>query len=373
MQFRKIVVGVDFSDASLAAARWVADHLAPNAELLLVHVVSLPRPPIYLHEQLAPTIDQRSTLAPRLYAALSAFGELLGNDRVRVGVRTGVAWSALAGVANQVKADLICVGRGNKRKGSSRFGATTPQRLLAVAGVPVLVIPQGVTTKPIRVLAALSGRPGGERVLPVAERLASAWGASLEGIHVIEADVRRVLAATPGLPAAPQYFASTWFENERRIGIDALDEATLRELASDWIASTFSAAGPSVPHEGQVRIGDAGQELITTVRDKPGAAVLVLGRVGEDLPGLPLQSQYRCGSTTRMVLWAAPCPVVVVPLERRHAHALTIGAPAGMLAARLPAQFMDDRVPDDVNGASFDSFPASDPPTWSSMHAGAPQ
>ena len=28
---------------------------------------------------------------------------------------------------------------------------------------------------------------------------------------------------------------------------------------------------------------------------------------------------------------------------------------------------------DDVNGASFDSFPASDPPTWSSMHAGAPQ
>lgn len=27
---------------------------------------------------------------------------------------------------------------------------------------------------------------------------------------------------------------------------------------------------------------------------------------------------------------------------------------------------------DDVNDASFDSFPASDPPTWSSMHAGAP-
>ena len=28
---------------------------------------------------------------------------------------------------------------------------------------------------------------------------------------------------------------------------------------------------------------------------------------------------------------------------------------------------------DDVNDASFDSFPASDPPAWSSMHAGAPQ
>lgn len=28
---------------------------------------------------------------------------------------------------------------------------------------------------------------------------------------------------------------------------------------------------------------------------------------------------------------------------------------------------------DDVNDASFDSFPASDPPSWSSMHAGAPR
>ena len=28
---------------------------------------------------------------------------------------------------------------------------------------------------------------------------------------------------------------------------------------------------------------------------------------------------------------------------------------------------------DEVNDASFDSFPASDAPTWSSMHAGPPQ
>ena len=96
MQFKKIVVGIDFSDASLAAARWVANHMAPSAELFLVHVVSMPRPPIYLHEQMGPTIDQRSTLTPRLYAALSAFGDLLGYDRVRVGIRTGVAWSSLA-------------------------------------------------------------------------------------------------------------------------------------------------------------------------------------------------------------------------------------------------------------------------------------
>ena len=344
MQFRKIVVGIDFSDASLAAARWVADYLAQKAELFLVHVVTLPRPPIYLHEQIAPTIDQRSTLAPRLYAALSAFGELLGCHQIRVGVRTGVAWSALARVANEVKADLICVARGDKRKGSSRFGATTPQRLLAVSRMPVLVIPHGAATKPNRVVAALSGRPGGERVLPVAERLASAWGASLEGVHVIEPDVRHVLAASTRLSAVPQYFASSSSENGRRMGIDALDEARLRDLASGWIASTFSTVSPGVPYEGDVRIGDAGQELITTVRDKPGPAVIVLGRAGEDLAGSS-QSQYRCGSTTRMVLWAAPCPVFVVPLETPASRALPIDIPTGRLDSRLSARFTDDRAP----------------------------
>ncbi|MFL5631976.1 MAG: universal stress protein, partial [Gemmatimonadaceae bacterium] len=333
MQFRKIVVGIDFSDASLAAARWVANYLAPQAELLLVHVVSLPRPPIYLHEEIGPTIGQRSTLAPRLYAALSAFGELLGCDRVRVGIRTGVAWSALARVANEVEADLICVGRGDKRQGSSRFGATTPQRLLSVAGVPVLVIPQGASGKPSRVVAALSARPGGERVLPIAERLASGWEASLEGIHVIEADVRRVLAS-PRSPATPQYFASPSSDDGRRIGIDGLDEARLRELASGWITSTLSAASPSAAYEGDVRIGDAGQELITTVRDKPGPAVIVLGRVGEALTGFPIQSQYRCGSTTRMVLWSAPCPVVVVPLELRTESVFAAEFPTGLLDTR---------------------------------------
>src|SRR6185436_6431277 len=142
-QFRKIVIGIDFSDASLAGARWVSNHLAPHAELLLVHVVPLPRPPAYLHEHIGSTIDQRSTLVPRLYTALRGFADLLCSDHIRIGIRTGVPWSALARVAEEVKADLICVARGSKRQGSSRFGATTPQRLLAISPIPVLVIPQG--------------------------------------------------------------------------------------------------------------------------------------------------------------------------------------------------------------------------------------
>jgi len=344
MQFKKIIIGIDFSDASLAGARWVADHLAPKADLLLVHVVSVPRPPIYLHEHIAPTIDQRSALAPRLYTALRGFADLLGYGRARVGIRTGVPWSALARVADEVKADLICVGRGNKRQGSSRFGATTPQRLLGVSRVPVLVIPQGIVMKPSRVLAALSGRPGGERVMPVAKSLASAWGSQLEAIHVVEADVRQDSRISPGA-SRTRMIGTQSTDDGRSIGIDALDESALCTLAGQWIASTISGAGMTAGEQPSIRIGDAGQELIASARNEPGPSVVVMGRVGETLPIPPLRAQYRCGSTTRMVLWAAPCPVIVVPLERRQVHAFAVDAPAEMLEAQLPTSYMDDRAP----------------------------
>ena len=333
MQFKKILIGIDFSDASLAGARWVADHLAPKADLVLVHVVSLPRPPIYLHEHIASTIDQRSTLVPRLYTALRGFADLLGHDRVRVGIRTGVPWSAIARVADEVKADLICVGRGNKRHGSSRFGATTPQRLLGVSHVPVLAIPQGVVTKPSRVLAALSGRPGGERVMSVAKSLASAWDSRLGAIHVVEADVRQDSRISTGA-SRPHLIGARPADDGRSIGIDALDESALRTLASQWLASTISEAGAIATDQPSIRLGDAGQELITSARNEPGPSVVVMGRVGETLPKPPLRAQYRCGSTTRMVLWAAPGPILVLPLESSEAHAV----PHAMQTQRLDMQ-----------------------------------
>ena len=335
-QFRKIVIGIDFSDASLAGARWVSTHLAPRAELLLVHVVPLPRPPIYLHEHIGPTIDQRSTLVPRLYTALRGFADLLASDRVRVGIRTGVPWSALAHVAEEVKADLICVGRGPKRQGSSRFGATTPQRLLGISQVPVLVIPQGVVSKPDRVFAALSGRLGGERVIPVAKDLAAGWGSRLEAIHVIEADVHQISRTSTGTPAAKDWIGTGAVDRGRSIGIDALDQSALHMLASEWVASTISAAGATESDDSLIRIGDAGQELITLARESPGSSVIVIGRAGESLPTPPSRAEYRCGSTTRMVLWAAPGPVFVVPLEQSVARSRPFGTQMRGLDIDLP-------------------------------------
>jgi nucleotide-binding universal stress UspA family protein len=330
-RFRKIVVGIDFSDASLAGARWVATHLSPDAELLLVHVVALPRTPTYLREHMGSTIDHRSMQMPRLYSALREFADLLRPHRVRVGIRTGVPWTALAQVASEVKADLISVGRGHQRHGSARFGATTPQRLIGVSPVPVLVIPQGAVAKPTRVICALSGRPGGEGVIPVARQLAIGWGSSLEPIHAIETDVRQFSRASMGKAGELGAIASirgsaegapaTPPSEHRSVGIDSLDEDVLRLLAAEWMAGTLADAGAVASERLAIRVGDAGQALVALTQDKPTQSVIVMGRIGESLSPAASRAQFRCGSTTRMVLWAAPCPVFVLPLEVRASAA----------------------------------------------------
>jgi nucleotide-binding universal stress UspA family protein len=67
LQLRKIVVGVDFTDASLAAARWAATHFAPDAEIVLAHVVPSVRVPSFLRTHLPPPVDVAATTARSLY------------------------------------------------------------------------------------------------------------------------------------------------------------------------------------------------------------------------------------------------------------------------------------------------------------------
>lgn len=224
-----------------------------------------------------------------------------------------------------------------------------------------MVIPQGVITKPDRIVAALSARPGGEIVLPVAQNLASEWGASLEAIHVIEADVRRNLADSPRLEPTSRLLASIPSAGGRQIGIDALDEVDLRDRAIGWLTSTFSAVNSGVAYEGHIRMGDAGQELIAAVRNESGHPVIVMGRLGERVSALPIQAQYRCGSTTRMVLWAAPCPVLVVPIGWRVVDDLSIDTTMPARHIHLPDLRAGNRAPvlESMQGYSGDGNDAA--------------
>ncbi|HEY9480241.1 MAG TPA: universal stress protein, partial [Gemmatimonadaceae bacterium] len=80
MQLNRVLVGIDFSAPSLAAARWVAEHFAPRAELVLIHVIPEPRTPPYLarvrraaHPDTA-TAERTTALLGGLMALASSLG-----------------------------------------------------------------------------------------------------------------------------------------------------------------------------------------------------------------------------------------------------------------------------------------------------------
>src|ERR1041384_6517530 len=139
MSFRRIVVGVDFATASLAAVRWVSSAFGHRARILLVHVAHEPRPPAFLTERVPPMADTVNTVAA-LYHGLRGLADLAASDRTEVDVLTGVPADGLAVAAEEFGADLICLGKSGRRRGSGRFGATTPQRVLARTHLPVLVL-----------------------------------------------------------------------------------------------------------------------------------------------------------------------------------------------------------------------------------------
>ena len=80
-------------------------------------------------------------------------------------------------------------------------------------------------------------------------------------------------------------------------------------------------------------------------RESPGSSVMVMGRVAESSPTPPSRAEYRCGSTTRMVLWAAPGPVFVVPLELSVAGSLAFRTQTRGLDAPLPMKTEDANRP----------------------------
>jgi nucleotide-binding universal stress UspA family protein len=315
LQLRRVVVGVDFTDASLAAARWAASHFAPGAEVVLVHVAPGAGVPSFVRADLPSPPEIAAAVAPALYGALRGLAEFVDRDRTRVELVIGNPAEALAGLADEITADVICVGRGRRRRGGARFGATTPQRLLLRTRVPTLVVPASAPETPTRVVLGVDEHSGEGDVVEQAFRLAAALEASVDLLHVIAPGVehlvsgmRKAVDPMGGVsgPLALRALGEVGDGNERD---------WLQDRARTWVHALMEDAGSSAARSTPViRWGDPGSEIIRHAR-RGAADLIIIGRGGGAaqpcLPGtlLPL------GSTARLVTWAAPCPVLVLPLQ----------------------------------------------------------
>lgn len=187
MRTERIVVGVDFSEPSIRAAEWVARVLAPDADIVLAHVLEEP-----LHAELAfrdptamaPDAGAAARVEQRLHALLRDLGIVRGAPAVVHGAPA----DALLAVARRHAADVIVVGGHRGRSGLRTWLGGTAERLLATAHVPVLVAAQVAAGAPHRVLAVDDASPAAD-VLDWTDGLAARF------------DARRVLMSVADIGA----------------------------------------------------------------------------------------------------------------------------------------------------------------------------
>jgi nucleotide-binding universal stress UspA family protein len=230
---------------------------------------------------------------------------------------------------------MICVGRGRQRRGSARFGGTTSQRLLARSHLPTLITPAGPLAAPSVVLAAVTEGAGTRRMLAVATGVAAALAAHLDTLHVIERELLEHVASQDMFRASESAPYGAWVSPDG-------PGAWLRRRAQEWIVAELHAAGVG-PHgaSASVQSGDAGQQILRRANDVR-AGVIVIGRGGSPA-AFVTTDRVPVGSTARMVAWASPCPVLIVPAEPHQASPLIVRGRRAALHRAAPVPHVGNR------------------------------
>jgi nucleotide-binding universal stress UspA family protein len=269
-----MLVGVDFRQPSLAAARWAAIHFGRHMRLALAHVQTVPEVPGFLRPMM-PALDDR--LVARFgnpLPGLRGFAATLGTTDLSVHVRVGHAVQGLTDVAANLEADLVVLGR--KTLDGSR--GRTLERLIRGLSSPALIIGNGTGPRPRRILAAVDDAPIGRQVVGWATRLAQYFGAELTLLHVLS---DALLAHGNSSRWVPPTHA--WL---RRVGtIDGQPSVVRTSVA-------LGAVGPMILARARAARAD----------------LIVVGRDGAHATG-----PGGIGSATRLALLGAQVPLLVVP------------------------------------------------------------
>lgn len=294
MRLDTVVVGIDFSSASLSALRWMASDFAPAAELLLVNAVELPVRPGFLEGRFADDVDAETAACARAAERLHDLALLLSLPTARSVVRVGRPHEVLREVAAAEQADLVVIGAHGERSRQSRLLGTTAERLVRTTDRPVLVCISSPSAPPTEIVVAVDDSPMAQPVLAMADALARRFGACLTLLHVLGNAVLSTALSVAAATAGSEEEAADQVRTE------------LREETQRWLRQ-LSPTPPGAGVRGAVVAhGNAGDEILATAR-RSHAELIVLGRHGAGRVLPPL-----LGGTVRAVLHESPCSVLVV-------------------------------------------------------------
>lgn len=290
MKLDKLVIGIDFSTASVEAAGWAAQHLAPGAELVLVHVISIPE---------ATSGSQRrdlliETVREGAEKRLRELSLSLSASRVWLEIREGNAVESLTDVAAAFSADIIVAGTHGERPGIKEALGTTAEKLVRAASCPVLLHAGAGLGPPSHILVPVDKSDNAGEALRWAAMLSGRLGSRVTAIHVVTAGIASgALAAATILSGTPP--------------IDPPAQGATGEMPDRWLETAVAAGVPRDRANSEVAFGEPTREVLSAV-ERLGADLIIMGRRGE--------GKFRravLGSVVDGVLRAATCPVLVVP------------------------------------------------------------
>lgn len=290
---KSILVGIDFSPASLAALREALRLARWNRSVLrAAHIID---------ELLALDLEEamarfqgsiRDALVGDARAAWNSFvAAVEGADQTPLDVRIGHCAAGLLAAAREAGADLLVLGARRAEGAGGGLGAVAAQCVRRAAS-NVLLVREGHAGAFRTVVACVDFSPASLRALDQAARVAAQDGAALHVLHVFMPPWRRFHYRAP-TPEADPHFAQAYREAlERRLAAFAAGLGSEIE----YLKPTYAL----FEYHGH-RSG-----IVEYARDA-AADLVVLGTRGRsNLRDLLL------GSTAERALNESPCSVLVV-------------------------------------------------------------
>ena len=310
VKLERIVVGVDFGEASIAAATWAARSFAPGAQIVLVHSIHVPEPPAFLAGLYPQTDRVIETAQTGAQQRLRDLGTSIATGLVWTEVRIGKPEVVLAAVAAEYGADLIVIGRRTVRPGIRDRLGSTPERVLRQSPIPLLLAAPQHEGAPRHLLAAIDGSVATESALGWTDHLVARYGATATLVHVVAPLAH--LSEDTAL-AAPLVTDGT-----------TAAERAATEQATRWLEAQRRTMSSAARVDVAVRVGRAATQIVAEAKGG-GLDLIVLGAHGRGAIG-----RLVFGSVAEAVLREAPCSVLVV---REGQGAAPAEASAGATAA----------------------------------------
>lgn len=294
----RLLVGLDGSrlaETVLPTVRVLAKAL--GAQVILLHVLEREAPATIHGEPHLTTAAGAEHYLEQVATRLRGVG-LAVTTHVHPNAEQNVA-ASIAAHAAEMNADLIALcahGAGGIREW---LVGRIPQLVAARARRPVLIVPASTTGDVAtlrRVMMPIDQAGEAVKALPLAKRLAIACTAELMLVTVVP---------TPTTMPGDAGAATVFLPRTAATLLNWAEDAARQQL--DELAQTLREAGLSVATE--VRRGDRARVLLQAIAAQKVDLVVMATHARVGLEG------FLAGSVAPRVAGAAPCPVLLVPIQ----------------------------------------------------------